>query len=206
MSVRPVASDFEAKLLLLRDQLVAAQVCLEVWEHLSNRSAELASALDRYRGFFVPTILPHQTLFFIKMAIATDHKDRRQPSLYEVLRLIEGEPSLAPGLDVGSLRTRVDRFADVIRRVRRARDRRFAHVDTRKNPPRVKLGEYRRLLEELSNHDAMTYPCARSRILWPKPRPEGAARVSLPYRGNLGETMRRHRKTAATFCFLTLHL
>ena len=116
-----------------------------------DRTEELSRALDRYRGFFVPTILAHQTLFFIKMTVATDAKDARQPSVYEVLRLVEEVPSLAPGLNVASLRARLYPLADVMRRVRRARDRRFAHVDTTKKPPRVELGEYRRLLEELKD-------------------------------------------------------
>ena len=117
----------------------------------SSWPAALAQALDRYRGFFVPTILAHQTLFFIKMTVATDAKDARQPSVYEVLRLMEEIPTLAPGLNVASLQAGLDPLADIMRRVRRARDRRFAHVDTTKKPPRVELGEYRRLLDELKD-------------------------------------------------------
>ena len=151
MSPKSIDEVFSEKVVLLRDQLVAAQVCLDIWSHLMDRTEELARGLDRYRGFFVPTILAHQTLFFIKMTIATDAKDVRQPSVYEVLRIVEEVPSLAPSLNVASIRARLSPLADVMRRVRRARDRRFAHVDTTKKPPRVELGEYRRLLEELKD-------------------------------------------------------
>ncbi len=141
--------DFDDKFRLLREQIFAAEMSLDIWVRLNDRDKELAGALDRFRGFFVPTLLANQTLFFIKLGTATEARDRRQPSLFEILRLIEEKPALVPGLDVAELRTRLSELDDIIRRVHRARDRAFAHVDTNKGPPGVELREGRLLLEKL---------------------------------------------------------
>ena len=139
MERRAAKDNFDEKLRLLREQISTAEISLDIWVRLNDRDEELAGALDRFRGFFVPTLLAIQTLFFIKLGIATEAKDRRQPSIIEILRLIEEEPTLAPGLNIAGLRARLSEINDHIRRVHRARDRRFAHFDTNMGPPSVEL-------------------------------------------------------------------
>lgn len=122
--------EFLDRLEWLKDCLLRAQLHLDIaWWLWSPEDSSLVKALEVYRGFFIPTRLSHIDCFAIKIAIAIEQKDRRQPSIYFILKAIQKNPSLASGIDVASLRDKVDSIGAAIGHVEAFRKQRAAHLD-----------------------------------------------------------------------------
>lgn len=118
------------KLLLedLKQQLLSAQSSLDILKGLVTDPG-VVDVLNEYRGFFTPTIYAHRDLLFIKLFNAMD-SDRRDPSLYRILKMVEQHTDLGPGLDILVLRNRLKKHKDIIRKIEDFRKTRAAHWDT----------------------------------------------------------------------------
>ena len=146
----PFTDDFESLIEEVRKQLLAAQTHFDIWEALYFRSEDVAAVLDMYKGFFVPTIDAHVTVFFIKALNVVD-SDKRAPSFHRVFRMIERDSTLAPGLSLEALLHRLEKQQDTLDRLKSVRNKRAAHWDTKSEPDTVLVEESRTLLQELQS-------------------------------------------------------
>lgn len=132
-----------------RQQLLAAQAHLDIWEAL-HPTEQVVDVLNLYKGFFIPTRDAHRDRFFIKTHNVTD-TDKRAPSFHRILRMIRGYPDLAPDVDLRDPSARLRKQRDVLSRIGTFRDKRVAHWDSDPPASSILLGECRKLLEELED-------------------------------------------------------
>jgi len=141
----------ELELLLdeVRKQLLDAQIHFDIWEQLWP-TEENARVLNAFRGFFTPTRNAHLDRFFIKVSNVVSN-DPTSPSFYRLINMLSVAPSLAPGIDIRSLRSRLKKEKGLLARIWRYRNRRAAHWDMDVSEPLVpvQLGESRQMLMEL---------------------------------------------------------
>ena len=144
-------SEFEALLEELRKQLLDACISLDIWEQLFP-TEQAVDVINRYRGFFLPTINAHIDRFYIKVSNVISN-DRRLPSFYRVLRILDNNQALAPGIDIRSLRKRLRQHKGVLSGIEDYRNKRAAHWDTQTELQlgQVLLGNTKQMLEELQN-------------------------------------------------------
>jgi len=111
----------EFKLLLgeVRKQLIDAQSHFDIWEQLWP-TEENVRVINTFRGFFMPTRNAHLDRFFIKVSNVVSNR-RTSPSFYRLLTMLSVAPSLAPGINIRSLRSRLKKPS--------ATWRKQAHVD-----------------------------------------------------------------------------
>ena len=129
-------------------QLLDAQTHLDIWEQLWP-TEENVGIINRYRGFFHPTRVAHLDRFFINVSNAVSN-DQNAPSFHRLLKMLDGDPSLAPSIDTRSPRTRLKSQKTVLGKINRYRNKRAAHWDTEdEQMDPVLVGESRRLLREL---------------------------------------------------------
>jgi hypothetical protein len=135
----------------LRKQLLTASVHFDIWVQLFP-TAEVVGVINHYRGFFQPTIDAHIDRFFIKVSNVVSN-DRRSPSFYEVFKMLENNPALAPSVEVRSLRKRLKQHKEVIERIKEYRRKRGAHWDIEEKAKRkpVLFGDSRQMLTELQD-------------------------------------------------------
>ncbi|MDO8637323.1 MAG: hypothetical protein Q7R34_14020, partial [Dehalococcoidia bacterium] len=144
-------TDFNVLLEDLRQNLLSAQVSLDIWKALFT-SPEVVNILNRYKGFFTPTRFAHRDLLFIKLFNVMD-SDTRAPSLNRILKMVELHPDLGQGIDILALRNRLKKHRDVLVRIGKFRKTRAAHWDTNVSEPfkEIHLGEIISLLKELED-------------------------------------------------------
>ena len=143
-------SEFKSLLEELRKQLLDAQIHFDIWEKLWP-TEENVDVINSYKGFFLPTRNAHLDRFFIKLSNTVD-ADPRSPSFYRVLKMLATKADLAPTIDVRSLRNRLKKLKDLLRRINQYRNKRAAHWDTDAiELDSVHVGESRSLLEELES-------------------------------------------------------
>lgn len=141
----------EFKLLLdeVRKQLLDGQIHFDIWEQLWP-TEENVHVLNAFRGFFLPTRNAHLDRFFIKVSNVVSNR-ATSPSFYRLLNMLSVAPSLAPGIDIRALRSRLKKQKGLLERIRRYRNKRAAHWDMDVSEPLgpVQLGESRQMLREL---------------------------------------------------------
>lgn len=143
-------SEFKSLLEELRRQILDAQIHFDIWEKLWP-TGENVGVINSYKGFFIPTRNAHLDRFFIRVSNAVD-ADPRSPSFYRVLRMLTTKGDLAPRIDVRSLRNRLKKLKDLLRRIKQYRNKRAAHWDTDAiGLDAVHVGESRSLLDELES-------------------------------------------------------
>ena len=142
---------FESLLEEIRVQLLLAQTHFDIWEALFFRTEEETAVLDRYKGFFAPTIDAHIDRFFIRASNVVGNNPQA-PSFYRLFRLIDKEDSLAPGIRLRAQRSRLTQLMrSILDRIKTFRDQRVAHWDTIANPEPVLAEEARSVLSELQD-------------------------------------------------------
>ncbi|MFC2017699.1 hypothetical protein ACFLTQ_00135 [Chloroflexota bacterium] len=144
-------SEFEALIEELRKQLLDACISLDIWEQLFP-TKQAVDVINRYKGFFLPTINAHIDRFHIKVSNVISN-DRRLPSFYKVLSILDNNPALAPGVNIRALRKRLRQHKGVLSAIEDYRNKRAAHWDTQAElqPGQVLLGNSKQMLEELQN-------------------------------------------------------
>lgn len=144
-------AEFELLLENVRRQLLEAQLHFDIWAQLQP-TKENVDVIEAYRGFFLPSQNAHIDRFYIKISSVVS-SDRREPSLHRLLRMLDRDPGLAPGIDVRSLRTGLGKQRALLERITDYRRKRAAHWDTGNSesldPARV--GEIQQLLAEMES-------------------------------------------------------
>ncbi len=145
------AKEFRLLLDEARRQLQDAQTHFDIWVELWPTEQNV-KVINAYRGFFIPARKAHLDEFFIKVSNVVSN-DHRAPSLYRLLDMVDRMPSLAPGLNLPSLRDRLKKQKGLLRRIKRYRNKRAAHWDTDLSKPTepVQLGESKEMLKELQD-------------------------------------------------------
>jgi len=146
---QPHVAAFDELLQRVEHELLRAQEHFDNWEAIFP-TQQVIDVLNRYVGFFRPTIDAHIAQFFIKVANVTG-TDQRLPSLYRLFKMIEEHADLAPNVNIKTLRSRLKAQRQLLERVRKFRDTRIAHFDTTIKPDAVLFGESRSLLQELED-------------------------------------------------------
>lgn len=145
------AAEFRSLLEELRQQLLAASVHFDTWVQLFS-TAQVVDVINQYIGFFQPTREAHLDRFIIKVSNLVSNEPR-SPSFHRIFRMLDNNPALAPGVDVQSLRKRLMQHKEVLKRIKKYRDKRAAHWDTQEQVQRkpVLFGDSKRMLEELQD-------------------------------------------------------
>jgi len=144
--------EFKSLLEELRKQLLGASMYFDIWEQ-TWPTAQVVDVINRYKGFFQPVRKALFDQFSIYICNVTGN-DRRLPSFYKVLKMLDTNPSLAPGLDVRSLRKRLKQHSAVLTAIDSYRDTKAAHWDITTQAARRKpvlFGDSKRMLKELQN-------------------------------------------------------
>ena len=177
-TAKTTAADFERLLERHRIELQHALHNFDVWRTLGNRDEETARVLNAFRGFFTLTIDAIKTQFVINiMNIAGS--DHRIPNVYRLLRMVERDGTLAPGLDTRMIRKRLRQLSPTILKLKTLRDRRAAHWDTETPPEDVTLGEVETVLSELDAIFQEITLAARPGHHWSMPYSEHSHTESL---------------------------
>ena len=144
------SSEFEDLLNRLRQQLLDAQTHFDIWETLYYRTEAEAKALNAYRGFFMPTIDAHVTRFYIKISNVVD-SGVEAPSFRRLFRSIKRDSTLAPGLDIATLRRRLGKHSGLLKKIAVFRNKRAAHWDTESEAKPAPREPTRDLLKDLQD-------------------------------------------------------
>jgi len=144
-------AEFRSLLEELRQQLLAVSVHFDTWVQLFP-TAQVVDVINQYIGFFQPTREAHLDRFIIKVSNVISN-DARSPSFHRIFKMLDNNPALASGVDVQSLRKRLEQHKKVLRRIKRYRNKRAAHWDTKEQAQRkpVLFGDSKRMLEELQD-------------------------------------------------------
>ena len=142
-------TEFKSLLTEVKKQLLDAQMHFDIWEQIwpTEQNVEV---INSYKGFFLPTRDAHLDRFFIKTSNVVDNH-KNSPSIYRLLNMVGSCIDLAPGIDMHSIRGRLNKQKDLLRRIRQYRNRRAAHWDMVSKPDPVFVGESRQLLIELES-------------------------------------------------------
>ncbi len=144
-------AEFTSQLEELRKQLLDASRYFNILEGLFP-TKEVVDVMNRYKGFFIPTRKAILDQFFIKICNVVSN-DRRSPSFYKLFKMLDNDPSLAPEVNVQSLRKRLKQHRIVITKIDDYRNTRAAHWDVqltveKKSPL---YGESKKMLKELED-------------------------------------------------------
>ena len=136
----------------LRKQLLEASVYFDIWEQIWP-TEKVVRVINQYRGFFLPTRKALFDQFSIKICNVTGN-DHRLPSFYKIFKILEISPSLAPKVNVQSLRKRLKKHRAVLTAINSYRNTKAAHWDTtnlvaERKP--VLFGDSKRMLKELQD-------------------------------------------------------
>ena len=140
---------FRALLEELRKQLLDACTHFDIYVQLWP-TKEVVDVVNRYRGFFQPTFMAHFDRFSMKICNVVSNKSS-QPSFYRIFNMLDSNTALAPGIDIQSLRERLENHRKVINAIKVHRDKKAAHFDMKISIQRkpILFGECKRMLEEL---------------------------------------------------------
>ena len=144
-------AEFRSLIEKLRQELLAASVDFDISIRLFP-TAQVVDVINQYIGFFQPTRKAHLDRFIIKVSNLVSNEPR-SPSFHRIFRMLDNNPALAPGVDVQSLRKRLMQHKEVLKRIKKYRDKRAAHWDTQEQVQRkpVLFGDSKRMLEELQD-------------------------------------------------------
>jgi hypothetical protein len=148
-SLQNEQEEFENVFEVLRKQLLAASVHLYIWEKLWP-TEEVVDIINRYKGFFRPTIDAHLDRLIIKVNDILSNKSTA-PSFYRILNMIGRNPNIAPDIDVHDIKRRLKKHKKTSEAIEDYRNKRVAHWDTsiEKLDKPVFLGNTRRMLKDL---------------------------------------------------------
>ena len=144
--------EFQSLLDELENQLLDASMYLDIWEQIWP-TEKVVKVINQYKGFFQPIRKALFDQFSIKICNVTGN-DRRLPSFYKVFKMLEANPSLAPGADIRALRKRLKQHRVVIAAIDSYRNTKAAHWDITIQPAERKpvlFGESKRMLKELED-------------------------------------------------------
>ncbi len=144
-------AEFKSLLEELRKQLLDACIHFEIWEQLWP-TEQVVDVINRYKGFFQPTRNAHIDRFYIKICNVVSNK-LNQPSFYRVFNMLKANTTLAPGLDIRSLKKRLKSHKKTLSAIKQYRNTKGAHWDMvipAKRKP-VLFGDSKRMLEEMQN-------------------------------------------------------
>jgi len=135
----------------LRKQLLDASMHLEIWQELWP-TTKVVDVINRYKGFFLPTRNAHIDRFYIKVCNVMSSRSS-QPSFYRVFSMLNENAALAPGVDVRSLKKRLESHKNTVNAIQDYRNKRGAHWDVGIQAQRkpVILGNCKRMLAELQD-------------------------------------------------------
>ena len=147
--VKDEQEEFENVFKRLILELRAASVHFYIWERL-HITEETVDIISEYKGFFLPTRDAHNDRFISKVSdIMSKHPNA--PSFYRVLNMIGGNPKLAPDVNVGEIKGRLEKHEEVLKAIKYLRNKRVDHWDTsvEKLSRKVLYGDAKRMLEDL---------------------------------------------------------
>lgn len=124
----------------------------DIWEQIWP-TAQVVDVINRYKGFFQPTRKALFDQFSIKICNVISN-DRRLPSFHKIFKMLDTNPSLAPEIDVQSLRKRLKQHRTVLTAINNYRNTKAAHWDTTNQVAGRKpvlFGDSRRMLKELQD-------------------------------------------------------
>ena len=145
-------AEFKSLLEELRKQLLDASMYFDIWEQIWP-TAQVVDVINRYKGFFQPVRKALFDQFSIKICNVTGN-DRRLPSFYKVFKMLDSNPSLAPGVDIQSLRKRLKQHRAVLTAIDSYRNTKAAHWDVTTQAAGRKpvlFGNSKRMLKELQD-------------------------------------------------------
>ncbi|MBI4181076.1 MAG: hypothetical protein HY528_04020 [Chloroflexi bacterium] len=145
------ATEFRSLLEELRKQLLDACIHFDIWEELWP-TVEVVGTINRFKGFFLPTRNAHLSQFFIKVCNVVSN-DPKSPSLYRVLKMLDNNQQLAPGINTRSLHKRLRQYRKVLEGISDYRNTKAAHWDTQQMEQRkpVLFGDAKQMLKELQD-------------------------------------------------------
>ena len=135
----------------LRKQLLDASIHFEIWQDLWP-TTEVVDVINRYKGFFLPTRNAHIDRFYIKICNVMSSRSS-QPSFYRIFNILNKNTALAPGIDIRSLKKRLNSHKKTVDAIKEYRNKKVAHWDMRIQTQRkpVLLGNCKRMLVELQD-------------------------------------------------------
>jgi hypothetical protein len=146
-----ISKEFGYILEELRKQLFDADKYFDIFEQLWP-TPEAVDTINRYRGFFIPVRQALFDQFTIKICNVTGN-DRRLPSFHNIFKMLILDPSLAPGIDVRSLRRRLKQLKPILDAIYDYRNTKAAHwdIEMKGNSKPILYGQTRKMLKELEN-------------------------------------------------------
>jgi hypothetical protein len=145
------SAEFKSLLEEVRKHLLEAHTHFDIWMQLQP-TKENVDVLEAYRGFFLPSQNAHIDRFYIRLSSVVS-SDKREPSLHRLLKMLDRNPALAPGMNARSLRTGIAKQKALLERITDYRRKRAAHwdMDNSESLDPARVGEIQQLLAEMEN-------------------------------------------------------
>ena len=125
--------EYRRQLSDLRTILIDGIACLSAWQRLGSLDENMAQALNRYRGFFLPARLSLKHVALQKLANAFD-RNPRAVSLRNLISAAKNNPkSLVPHAkekDLEKLESKISDNEELLSHLKTFRDQRLAHHDS----------------------------------------------------------------------------
>ena len=144
--------EFSSLLEKLRKQLLDASMYFDALEQIWP-TAQVVDVINRYKGFFQPARKALFDQFSIKVCNVISN-DRRSPSFHKVFKMLDTNPTLAPNIDVQSLRKRLKQHKTTLTNIDNYRNTRAAHwdiIDVAVGKKPVLYGDSKKMLKELQD-------------------------------------------------------
>ncbi len=140
-----LVAKFQKMLKILEYHLWAANTHLNIWQALMSSPGKLRLC-HTYTGFFYWTRDAHVDRLVIKICVATDDRDKDQPSIHKLLRLAKRHPKLAETLDPSAIESKLAQISTELKAILDVRDQRSGHWDMKKDPPLPNAEDIKKVL------------------------------------------------------------
>ncbi len=146
--------EFEKRMAELQNIIVDGIVYFTAWRTLSDLDNDMARALNRYKGLFLPTQLSLKNMALLQFSKIFDC-DARTSSLRNLLTVaIENQKLLtshAKESDLQNIKRWIDDNENLLDRLKRFRNKRIAHHDSIYTRQSLLFGEVKKLVDEVQS-------------------------------------------------------
>jgi hypothetical protein len=148
-------AEYRKQLSELRTILIEGIACLSAWQRLGNLDDNMAQALSRYRGFFLPAQLSLKHVAIQKIANAFD-RNPRAVSLRNLISAAKQNPKLlapyAKKKDLEKLERKISDNEELLSHLKSYRDQRLAHYDSVVSADTsLKFGQVKQLIKDVKD-------------------------------------------------------
>lgn len=132
MSDQNIKRKFEQDLNRVKDAIVAASEHYNIWHIYKNKNdrPQYVNVMNRYLGFFRPSISAHFTAILLNLSKALDKNTNKRTNIYSLVQLAE-KYNLIQSSQLDGVKNRLNGIKELFGKVQILRNNYFAHLSAK---------------------------------------------------------------------------